>query len=149
MLVVQRVLRSKRTNLHERYDYPVPLEPVQIILMELFMDLGASMTFLSEPPECDLMAQPPRDPRITFMDRAVQLGILSGGAVLGAAVLVGYVGAIELQASTRQAQTVAFIAWMVGHVVLAANMRTDSSRCCAERCFPTGPSSGGLPRQSW
>lgn len=104
---------------------PVPFEPVQIILMELFMDLGASITFVAERPERDLMAQPPRDPRKSFMDRTMQIGILLGGAALGAAVLIGYLGAIHLGASIQEAQTVAFVAWMVGHVVLAANMRTE------------------------
>lgn len=105
--------------------HPVPFEPVQIIVMELFMDLGASVTFVAERAERDLMAQPPRDPRAPFMDREMQLRILFGGAALGAAVLVGYLGATQFGASVQQAQTVAFIAWMIGHVVLAANMRTE------------------------
>jgi Ca2+-transporting ATPase len=61
---------------------PVPFEPVQIIVLELFMDLGASTTFVGEPPEQDVMARPPRDPRRPFMDRAMQVGILGGGLSL-------------------------------------------------------------------
>lgn len=45
---------------------PVPFEPVQIIIMELFMDLGASVTFVAEPPEEDVMLQPPRAARARF-----------------------------------------------------------------------------------
>jgi P-type Ca2+ transporter type 2C len=104
---------------------PVPFEPVQIILMELFMDLGASVTFVAEPPERDVMAQPPRDPRRPFMDRSMQLGILFGGLSLGAAVLVAYLGAARMGADLAQAQTAAFAAWMIGHVVLAAHMRAE------------------------
>jgi len=99
---------------------PVPFEPVQIIVMELFMDLGASITFVAEPAERDVMAQPPRDPRRQFMDRPMQAGILLGGLSLGAAVLTGYLGTLQFGGSTRSAQTAAFVAWMVGHVVLAA-----------------------------
>ena len=66
---------------------PVPFEPVQIILMELFMDVGASATFVVEPPEEDVMRRPPRDPRPPFLDRSMQFGILAGGLSLGAAVL--------------------------------------------------------------
>lgn len=104
---------------------PIPFEPVQIIVMELFMDLGASVTFVSERAERDVMAQPPRDARKPFMDRSMQAGTFAGGLMLGAAVLIGYVGALQLQADVHQAQTAAFLAWMVGHVVLAANMRTE------------------------
>ena len=59
------------------------------------------------------------------MDRSMQLGILGGGLSLGAAVLVGYVGAWWSGMDHAQAQTAAFAAWMVGHIVLAAHMRTE------------------------
>ena len=62
---------------------PVPFAPVQIIVMELFMDLGASVTFTTEPAEGDVMARPPRDPRRPFMDRSMQVGIFAGGLSLG------------------------------------------------------------------
>ncbi len=104
---------------------PVPFEPVQIILMELFMDIGASTTFVIEPPEDDVMARPPRDPRRPFMDRSMQFGILAGGLSLGAAVLVAYVFAWSQGLNQVQAQTAAFATWMLGHVVLAAHMRAE------------------------
>jgi len=104
---------------------PVPFEPVQIILMELFMDIGASTTFVSEPPEEDVMAHPPRDPRRPFMDHSMQFGILAGGLSLGAAVLVAYLFAWSQGLNQVQAQTAAFATWMLGHVVLAAHMRAE------------------------
>ena len=42
---------------------PVPFAPIQIILMELFMDLAASATFVAEPGEPGLMRRPPEIPR--------------------------------------------------------------------------------------
>jgi len=104
---------------------PVPFEPVQIIVLELFMDLGASVTFTAEPPEEDVMARPPRDARQPFMDRPMQLGILAGGLSLGAAVLVAYLWTWRQTGQLAPAQTAAFAAWMVGHVVLAAHMRAE------------------------
>lgn len=104
---------------------PVPFEPVQIILMELFMDIGASMTFVTEPPEEDVMARPPRDARLPFMDRSMQFGIVAGGLSLSAAVLFAYLIATAQGLGQVQAQTAAFAAWMLGHVVLAAHMRTE------------------------
>jgi P-type Ca2+ transporter type 2C len=104
---------------------PVPFEPVQIIVLELFMDLGASTTFVAEPPEEDVMARPPRDPQRPFMDRAMQLGILGGGLSLAATVIVPYLWSWHQGAELAAAQTAAFVAWMVGHLVLAAHMRAE------------------------
>jgi Ca2+-transporting ATPase len=104
---------------------PLPFEPVQIIVMELFMDLGASLTFVAEPPEEDLMARPPRDPRRPFLDRSMQLGIFAGGLSLAAAVLVAYLWTWSRTGDLVAARTAAFAAWMVGHLALAAHMRSE------------------------
>jgi len=104
---------------------PVPFAPVQIIVLELFMDLNASVAFTSEPAEGDVMARPPRNPKRPFMDRSMQLGILAGGASLGAAVLGAYLWALGRGAATAHAQTLAFATWMAGHVLLALQMRSE------------------------
>ncbi|MDT3708463.1 MAG: cation-transporting P-type ATPase [Thiobacillus sp.] len=104
---------------------PVPFEPVQIIVMELFMDLGASVTFVSEPAERDVMKQPPRKPDHPFMDAVMLQGIVFGGLSLGLVVLVSYLGVQHWGGDVVQAKTAAFAAWMVGHVVLAAHMRFE------------------------
>jgi Ca2+-transporting ATPase len=102
-----------------------PFVPVQIIVMELFMDLGASTTFVAEPPEEDVMARPPRPPHHPFMDRAMQVGIFGGGVSLAVAVLVAFFWTLAHGADLAAAQTAAFAAWLVGHLVLAAHMRTE------------------------
>jgi Ca2+-transporting ATPase len=119
---------------------PVPFAPVQIVLLELFLDLGASVTFVAEPPEDDVMAHPPRAPRARFVDRAMVAGILGGGLSLGGAVLLVYGTAIARGAALAPAQTAAFVTWMIGHVVLAAHLRTERqpllrTRPLANRAF--------------
>ena len=42
----------------------LPLSPIQIIILELFMDVGASTTFTIEPADDDLMHKPPRNPKV-------------------------------------------------------------------------------------
>ena len=69
---------------------PVPFAPIQIIVMELFMDLAASVAFTAERPEADVMREGPRDPRRPFMDRPMRSGIFAGGFSLAAAVVVIY-----------------------------------------------------------
>lgn len=104
---------------------PVPFAPVQMILMELFMDLGASVTFTTEPAEGDVMTRPPRDPRQPFVDRGLKVGILAGGLSLGAAVILVYLWSFARGATAAHAQTAAFATWMLGHVILALQMRSE------------------------
>jgi Ca2+-transporting ATPase len=104
---------------------PVPFAPVQIILMELFMDLAASATFVAEQGEADLMRRSPRDPRARFMDRAMISSIFSSAAGLFAAVSTAYLVTWFTGHDLTQAQTVAFVTWLLGHVCLAINMRSE------------------------
>ena len=107
------------------FELPVPFAPIQIILMELFMDLAASGTFVAEPPEGDLMRRAPRDPKRRFMNRAMVWGIFSSALGLGAAVTAAYLLALLGGSGQEKARTVAFCSWMLGHVLLALNMRSD------------------------
>jgi Ca2+-transporting ATPase len=104
---------------------PVPFAPVQIILMELFMDLAASATFVAEPPEAGLMSQPPRDPRQRFMDRSMVESIFVSAAGLFAAVAGAYLTVWYVTGNGGQARTVAFVTWLLGHLFLALNMRSE------------------------
>jgi P-type Ca2+ transporter type 2C len=104
---------------------PVPFAPIQIILMELFMDLAASATFVNEPAEADLMRYPPRDPGASFMDKAMVTSIFSSGAGLFMAVSITYLVTWYMSADLARAQTVAFITWLLGHIFLAINLRSE------------------------
>ena len=104
---------------------PVPFSPVQIILMELFMDLAASATFVAEPPEMDLLDRHPRDPRAKFMDAPMLMGIIGGGIGLFAAVITGYLVTWYGSGNLSLSQTVAFFSWLIGHVLLAMNLRSE------------------------
>jgi len=104
---------------------PVPFAPVQIVSMELFMDLAASATFVVEPPESDLMRQRPRDTQSAFLNRPMVTSILISAVGLFAAVSVSYLITWWSGASVIQAQTVAFVTWLIGHVLLAFNLRSE------------------------
>ena len=104
---------------------PIPFAPIQIVVMEAFMDVAGSLTFTAEPPEADGMTRPPRDPRRRFTDRPLITGIIAGGASLFAAVTGIYLGATAAGASAVHAQTLAFTAWMTGYLALAWVMRSQ------------------------
>ena len=72
------------------FNMPLPFSPIQIIILELFMDLAASTSFVAEPAESDLLKRKPRDPKESFMNKNMMTGIFSGGITLSAAVLAVY-----------------------------------------------------------
>jgi Ca2+-transporting ATPase len=104
---------------------PVPFAPIQIILMELFMDLMAAAAFSTEKPESDLLDQKPRDPKAKFMDRAMIASLVTSSAGLFIAVTGLYLAAWYGTRDLTYAQTVAFFSWLIGHVLLAFNMRSE------------------------
>jgi Ca2+-transporting ATPase len=104
---------------------PVPFAPVQIILMELFMDLMAAAAFVAEDAEADLLDQKPRDPKARFMDKAMAGSIITSSLGLFAAVSVVYLSTWYGTQDQMTSQTATFFAWLIGHVLLAFNMRSD------------------------
>ncbi len=104
---------------------PVPFAPVQIILMELFMDLMAAAAFVAEGAEADWLDQAPRDPKAKFMDRAMIGSIVAPSLGLFVAVTAAYLSTWYGTHDLVVSQTVAFFAWLIGHVLLAFNMRSE------------------------
>lgn len=100
---------------------PLPFTPVQIVLLELFMDLGAALAFIRLPTDSDAMAHPPRKPDAPFFDRSMLMWMGSGAFVLAALVFTAFLYGLQLSGETA-ARTYAIIAWMVGHVALGVTM---------------------------
>lgn len=100
---------------------PLPFTPVQIVILELFMDLGASLAFIALPAEPDVMSRPPRNPAASFLDKGMLIAIAAGGTTLAALVFGSFLFVLHTQ-PVASARTAALIAWMIGHVVLGAVM---------------------------
>ena len=105
---------------------PLPFAPIQIIILELFMDLAASAGFVSEPAEETIYSRSPRDPKAKFPDRRMIFEIAVSGASLFAAVMLSYFYATWQNLPVTETQTFAFSAWMMGHIVLAFVSRSDN-----------------------
>ncbi len=104
---------------------PFPFSPVQIIVLELFMDLGASAAFVAEPAARGILQRPPRAPGEPFLGRPMLTGIAMAGIALILTVMIPYIYAVETGLSAETAQTYAFAAWIVGTVFLAFVSRSD------------------------
>jgi Ca2+-transporting ATPase len=108
---------------------PLPFSPIQLIVLELFMDLAASAGFVAEPAERAVYDRPLREPvPIALLDAAAVRSIVLRGVLLFAAVMAAY-GWVRWQGGDAlQLQTAAFAAWIVAHVALAfvSRSRTQS-----------------------
>jgi Ca2+-transporting ATPase len=105
---------------------PLPFAPIQIIVLELFMDLAASAGFVTEPAEKTIYSRKPRDPKAKFPDSRMIKDLAVSAASLFAAVMLAYFYALWQNLSPLQVQTFAFSAWIMGHIVLAFISRSEN-----------------------
>lgn len=107
------------------FGLPMPFSPVQIILLELFMDLAASAGFIGEPAEPDIRTRKPSQAQARILDAPQVRDIFLKGAFLFAAVMGAYWYANAAGLDAASQRSLAFTAWMVGHVALAFVSRSD------------------------
>jgi Ca2+-transporting ATPase len=134
-----------------------PLGPVQIIVAELYMDVGASLSFCAQPAARGIMRRPPAGADAPFFDAGVCARIGAGGASMAACVLSGYAwglygasvvtldvpGGAAADANGHRdvrllhANSMAFVCWLMGHILLALNTRAASSSGAAAHVVAT------------
>lgn len=98
---------------------PFPFAPIQIIILEMFMDLAASTGFMAEPAEKIIYNKISKDIKEKFLGKKTVINIITSALSLFAAVIIPYFYAISQHLSVTQTQTIAFSGWMIGHVFLA------------------------------
>src|SRR6266568_2690291 len=113
-----------------------PFRPVHIVLLELFMDLGASVAFVSEPAAPGAMRRPPRDPAAHFLDRVEVSAILTAALALFGGVATSYF-VVRGADGTAAGTAAAVAAWLVGHTVVAWALRARPGQSLrANPAFP-------------
>lgn len=101
-----------------------PLAPIQIIFTELLMDLASSTIFVTESAEPDIMKRKPR-PRGPFLSSQVAWRILRNMTGLVTGILAVYFGSLALGYGIDSARTAAFSTWLIGHIILALNLKQE------------------------
>ena len=86
------------------------------------MDLGASTSFVMEPADSDIMHRPPYRSTERFFNLELLGGILVSAMCITLTVFLSF--AYGIYVGNESAQTSAFLAWLLSHVLLAFNMRT-------------------------
>jgi len=103
---------------------PFPFMPIQIIIMEMFMDVGALWGFIYEQEESSILHAVPKKGGADFMDRSMISSILASALGVFFAVTFIYLYIYYGEADVTQAQTAAFATWILSQVILAQNLRT-------------------------
>ena len=101
---------------------PAPFQPVHIVVLELFMDVGASVAFVSEPTAPETMDRPPRDPASRFLDGAQLSAIALTAAALIVAVLPAFL-IVHARSGTAMAIAAAVGGWLIASVAIAWSLR--------------------------
>ncbi|HZE05536.1 MAG TPA: cation-transporting P-type ATPase, partial [Solirubrobacteraceae bacterium] len=101
---------------------PAPFQPVHIVILELFMDVGASIAFVSEPTAPATMDRPPRDPAGRFLDATELTAIAVTATALSVAVLPAFL-IVHAHWGTSMAIAAAVAGWLVAHVAIAWSLR--------------------------
>ena len=104
---------------------PFPLAPIQIILLEVFMDLAASSGFVAEPAEKNIYSRMPENSKENFINARMLKNIAFSGISLFLAVMISYFYSLSQNIPIAQAQTIAFSAWVIGHIILAFVSRSE------------------------
>jgi len=122
---------------------PFPFAPIHIILTELLMDLASSTIFTTETAEPNVMRR--RAETITsFLNRSITTRIAKNGAPLAVAILGIYLWLYYERGDVTLAQTAAFVTWLLGHIMLALNLKQEQLPLLRQGIFSNRFATGWL-----
>jgi Ca2+-transporting ATPase len=101
-----------------------PLSPVQLLWINLLSDVLPALALAVEPPEPDVMAQPPRDPARPLLTPRALGAIVGDAAALSAATLGVHALGLARYGAGPRGSTMAFSALTAGQLVHALTLRT-------------------------
>ena len=104
---------------------PTPLEPVQLLFINLLTDSLPALAIGMEPVDDSLLNQPPRDPKQGILTRSFLLRLAGYGALIAVATMTAfYVG---MQTGTQTAVTMAFATLTLARLFHGFNCRGRES----------------------
>ncbi len=108
----------------------LPLDPVQILWVNLITAVTLALALAYEPAEHDIMARPPRDPKAPLLAGRFVPRVAIASGLIAAATLATFQLARGMDLSTAEAQT-----WGVNTLVLAQAAYLFNARFLRESAF--------------
>jgi P-type Ca2+ transporter type 2C len=122
---------------------PFPFSPIQIIFTELLMDLASSTIFVTEAAEPDAMLRKPRS-RAPFLSWPVAGRIFRNMVGLTIVILAVFLFSLASGHAIDNARTAAFATWLLGHIVLALNLKQEITPLFQQGLFSNKFAAGWL-----
>jgi P-type Ca2+ transporter type 2C len=118
LLIMAAILLAPFVSL---FGMRLPLEPIQILWINLFDSVFLTMPLMMEPKEKGLLDMPPRDPKIKLANRLlfIRVGLVSlvmAGTAFGIYWVFGHYSISNADIVINQAQTAAFMSVVLVHL---------------------------------
>lgn len=104
-----------------------PLSAIQLLWINILSDIWPGLALSFEPPEPDVLSQPPRDPDEPIIKRADLKRMTFESAMLSAGALGSYGYGIMRYGSSPRANTMAFTSLTIGQLIHALSCRSDKT----------------------
>ena len=101
-----------------------PMSAIQFLWINLVSDVLPALALAVEPPESDVLRQPPRNPRAELVDRAALGRIATDGAVLAASTLGVHALALARYGAGPHATTLSFSTLTAAQLMYALTCRS-------------------------
>lgn len=114
-----------------------PLSPFQLLWINLITDIFPELALAVQPPERDVLARPPRDPKRPMLNAAdlrrigMESALLTAGAFAASAMTGG--------AATTRARTVGFTTLVYGQLLHAVTSRSETHGLFDREGLPSNP----------
>ena len=116
-----------------------PLNAMQLLWINLLSDVTPGLALALEPPEPDVLQQPPRDPTAPILTSADFKRIAFESAVLSAGAFGAYGYGLARYGMGAQANTLAFTSLTVGQLLHAFSCRSHTHSLFSAHPLPSNP----------
>ena len=116
------------------FGYPLPLNPMQILWINIIMDGPPAQSLGVEPRANDILTEPPISPKIPVIDRSMMVKILVGAVTMTFGTLYTFFSSLEFTSvesldkeDIHHATTLAFTTFVLFQMFNAFNCRSSTS----------------------
>lgn len=102
-----------------------PLNPMQLLWINLISDIFPGLALALEPPEPDVLSRPPRNPHEPILNTADLKRIAYEAGVISAGSMGAYIYGILRYGMGPQAGTIAFLTLVLGQLMHALSCRSE------------------------